>query len=166
LSTKLVRDLMRIGVVTCPDSMPFVEAARLLLKQRLESLIVLDGRSHAVGMLTRREVVAGYGRFGAHPQGYESLTVADVMRPDIPEIPPDIPATAAAQIMLDQGVREIYLLHHDGGIGWPAAVLRFDDILRYLAAETDEDLSDMGAGAARKTPMDVFKERYEVKGKK
>ena len=75
---------------------------------------------------------AAYGRSGATSQCCGSLTVADVMRPDIPEIPPDIPAAAAAQIMLDQGMRELYLLHHDGGISWPAAVFRFEDVLRHL----------------------------------
>ena len=54
------------------------------------------------------------------------------MRPDIPEIPSDIPAAAAAQIMLDQGVRGLYLMHHDGGISWPAAVIRVEDVLRHL----------------------------------
>ncbi len=66
--------------------------------------------------------------------------VADVMRVDIPEIPPDIPAIVAAQIMLDQGVREMYLMHHDGGIRWPAAALRFKDVLQCLA-EMNEKFS-------------------------
>jgi CBS domain-containing protein len=90
----------------------------------------------------------------------ETLTVGEVMRPDIPQVPPDIPATAAAQIMLDQGVREIYLMHHGGGISWPAAVLRFEDVLRYLAAESEADVADMGAGAPRKSPIEAFIERY------
>jgi CBS domain-containing protein len=89
-----------------------------------------------------------------------SLTVADVMRPDIPEVPPDIPATAAAQIMLDRGVREIYLMHHGGGMSWPAAVLRFEDVLRYLAAESEADVADIGLGVPRKSPIETFMERY------
>jgi hypothetical protein len=83
-----------------------------------------------------------------------------VMDPDIPEVPPDIPATAAAQIMLDEGIREIYLMHHGGGSSWPAAVLRFEDVLRYLAAESEADLADMGAGARRTSPIEAFMERY------
>ncbi len=57
------------------------------------------------------------------------------MRPEIPEIPADIPAAAAAQIMLDQGVRDLYLLHHDSGISWPAAVFRFEDVLRDIVED-------------------------------
>jgi hypothetical protein len=84
------------------------------------------------------------------------------MRPDIPEVPPDIPATAAAQIMLDQGIHEIYLMHHGGGASWPAAVLRFEDILRYLSAESETDVADLGAGAPRTSPIEAFMERYKT----
>jgi len=137
VAIKLVRDLMQIGVKTCRENTSLTEAARILLGEQLESLIVLNEHGHAVGMLTRPDVVTAYGRSGASEQGHQSLTAGDVMRPDILEIPPDIPATAAALMMLDQGFRAAYLLHHDGGMGWPAAVFRFDDVLRYLAEESD-----------------------------
>lgn len=136
MAVKLVRDLMQIGVTTCRDDTPLAEAARTLLGKQLESLIVLNEHGHAVGMLTRPDVVAAYGHSGARAQGTEPLTAGDVMRPDILEIPADIPATAAALMILDHGIREAYLLHHDGGLSWPAAVFRFDDVLRYLAEES------------------------------
>jgi CBS domain-containing protein len=128
----LVRDLMHIGVPTCRVDTPFIEAVRKLLREQLEALIVLDERGHALGALTRRDIVAAYGRSGADIHDWKTLTVAEVMRPDIPEILPDIPATAAAHIMLDMNVRELYLLHHDRGIRWPAAALRFEDILHQM----------------------------------
>jgi CBS domain-containing protein len=160
---KLVRDLMHIGVTTCSADALVVEAARILLRNNLESLIVLDGNGHAVGVFGRREVVKAYAGSGATARDLDTLTVADEMCPDIPQIPPDIPATAAAQIMLDQGLREIYLMHHAGGIGWPAAVLRFEAVLRYLADESESDLLDLGVGAARKSPIEAFMERYSKK---
>jgi len=112
-------------------------------------------------MLSRREAVAVYGRSGVDMHDVRTLTVADVMKPDIPEVPPDIPAAAAAQIMLDQSIREIYLMHHGGGASWPAAVLRFEDILRYLSAESEADVADLGAGAPRTSPIEAFMERYK-----
>ncbi len=156
---KLVRDLMRIGVTTCPADTPFLKAARILLHENLESLIVLDSYGHATGIFGRREVVETYARSGTDVRDLETITVVEASCPDIPEIPPDIPATAATQIMLDRGVRDMYLMHYDGGIRWPAAVLRFDDVLRYLAAESEADVADMGAGADRPSPFDIFKER-------
>ena len=160
MTTKLVRDLMHIGVETCQADTLLVEAVRTLLREELESFIVLDENSHAVGKLSRREAVAVFGVSAADMRDVKTLIVADVMRPDIPEVPPDIPATAASQIMLDRGIREIYLMHHGGGSSWPAAVLRFEDVLRYLAAESEADVADMGAGARRTSPIEAFMERY------
>ncbi len=160
MTVKLVRDLMHIGVATCRVDTSLAEVARKLYREVLESLVVLDSNGHAVGVVTRKEVVAAYGRSGASPRGYEGLTAGELMRPDIPEVPPEIPAIAAAQIMIDQGVRALYLMHHDSGIDWPAAEIRFEDLLRYLAAASEADIADMGAGAARKTPFELFKERY------
>ena len=161
VTTKLVRDLMHIGVVTCQADTPLVEAVRTLLREGLESLIVLDENSHAVGMLSRREAVAVYGRSGADMRDVKTLTAADAMSPDIPEVPPDIPAMAAAQIMLDRSIREIYLMHHGGGASWPAAVLRFEDVLRHLSAKSEADVADLGAGARRTSPIEAFMERYK-----
>jgi CBS domain-containing protein len=156
----LVRDLMHIGVTTCRTDTPLLEAVRVLLRDNLESLIVLDENSNAVGMLGRREVVAAYAQSEASTHSCEAFPVADVMRPDIPEVPPDIPAIAAVQVMLDQGLREVYLMHHGGGMGWPAAVFRLEDVLRYLAAESEADVADMAAAAPRKSPIQAFMERY------
>jgi CBS domain-containing protein len=162
VTTKLVRDLMHIGVSTCRSDTLLIEVVRTLLREGLESLIVLDENSHAVGMLSRREAVAVFGISAADMRDVKTLTVADVMRPDIPEVPPDIPATAAAQIMLDRGIREIYLMHHGGGASWPAAVLRFEDVLRYLSAESEAEVADLGAGAPRTSPIEAFRERYKL----
>ena len=160
MAVKFVRDLMHIGVSTCRINTPVAEAARTLLRENLEALIVLDGNGHAVGMLGRREVVAAYAQAGTRSRGGEPATAGDAMCLDLPEVPADIPAIAAVQIMLDQGLREVYLMHHAGGISWPAAVLRFEDVLRYLAAESEADLANMGAGAPRKSPVETFMERY------
>jgi CBS domain-containing protein len=160
MSVKLVRDLMHIGVATCRADTSLLEAVRSLLREERESFIVLDDSSHAIGMFSRREAVAAYGRSGVDVSQLENMTVTDAMRPDIPEIPPDIPTTAAAQIMLDLDVREIYLMHHGGGISWPAAVLRFEDVLRHLTADSDADVADLGARAARRSPIETFMERY------
>lgn len=156
---KLVRDLMHIGVPTCPVGTPLVEAVRTLLSKQLEALVVLDERGHGIGLLSRREVVLAFVQAGISGSSFETLTAADVMRAKIPEVPADIPASAAVQLMLDQNVREIYIMHHEGGIRYPASVLRFEDVLRFVAAESEADLAGMGSGAARKSAIELFKER-------
>ena len=159
MTPKLVRDLMHIGVMTCRTNTPLAEAIRLLLRENLESLIVLNDSGHAVGVFGREEAVAAYARSGTGLPEDAPATVADAMRSEVPTIPPDIPAAAAAGLMLDRGVRDLYLMHHDGGIGWPAAVLRFEDVLRYLAGEPDETTTRLRG----KSPVELFEARRRAK---
>jgi len=83
------------------------------------------------------------------------------MRPDVPELPPDIPLAAAAQLMRDMGVRVIFLNHHAGGIKYPAAYLTYRHLLRHLAARDGEDLKDLGIKAEREAPLEVFLRRRD-----
>jgi hypothetical protein len=80
----------------------------------------------------------------------------------IPQVPPDIPIEAAAQIMQDKGVRALFLTHHAGGIEYPAAVITYRHLLRHLVANDENDLRDLGIKADRKLPLQAFVERRDA----
>lgn len=154
---QLVRDLMTVGVATCSPDTPIADIARILLEKGLDALVVLDqGEGHALGMVSQDELVRAYDRPDAR-----SLVAEDVMRDKVPQVPPEIPLTAAAQIMRDQGVRALFIMHHASGIEYPAAVISYRHLLRYLAAKDGEDLRDLGIQAERQSPLDVFIQRRE-----
>jgi CBS domain-containing protein len=153
----LVRDLMTVGVQTCPPDTPIVELTRLLLEQDLEGVVVLDREGHAVGVVTQDNLVQAYTR-----ENYQTLTAEAIMTDGVPQIPPDIPLTTAAQIMQDKAVRVVFLMHHAGGIIYPAAVLSYKHILRHLIAQNDEDLSDLGVKAKRQSPVDAFIQKRDA----
>ena len=153
----LVRDLMTVGVTTCTPDMPIVEIARLLLDADLESVAVLDREGHAIGVVSRDELVRAYAR-----DDCRELTAEDVMRDGVPQIPPDIPLTAAAQIMQDQGVRALFLIHHASGTAYPAAVITYRHILRHLGARSEDELRDLGARAARQSPLESFIQKRDA----
>ncbi|MEW5985740.1 MAG: CBS domain-containing protein [Chloroflexota bacterium] len=156
LKRKLVRDLMSVGVATCPPATPLKAVAHLLLDKELEGVVVLDEQGHALGVVTQEELVEAYS------QGeYQGLTAADVMQDGVPQVPPDIPLTTAAQIMRDRRVRVLFLMHHAGGIEYPAAVLTYHHLLRHLAAENNEELQDLGIRAAREGPLETFIKRRD-----
>ncbi len=139
----LVRDL--IGpAVTCAPDLPLAEVARLLLTQHLEAVIVLNEDGHAVGMVSQDEVVEGYGR-----PNRDSLTAEAVMNERIPQVRPDLPLAAAAQIMRDLGVRALFVMPQRGGITYPAAMLSYRQLLRHLAARSDDELNDLGINVVR-----------------
>jgi CBS domain-containing protein len=150
----LVRDLMSIGVLTCSTGTSVVDLARVLLDRDLEGAVVLDDRGHAAGVVGRDDLIRAYAT-----GEYEEMVVEDVMGDGVPQIPPDIPLRAAAQIMQDKGLRVLYLTHHAGGIEYPAAMLSYDNMLRHMAMEYQEELNDLGIVADRELPLESFSKR-------
>ena len=155
---KLVRDLMTVGVPTCPPTTPLVDLVRLMLEKNWEAVVVLDGdEGHAIGVVSQDEIVKAYERADAR-----TLTAEQIMHEGVPTIPPDVLLTVAAQMMLDQNVRAFFLMHNAGGIIYPAAYFTYRHILRHLAAQSDDDLNDMGIAAARQSPLDQFIARRDA----
>lgn len=153
---KLVRDLMTVGVVTCSPTERIQDIAEAILEHGWEDLVVLE-EGNALGVVGQDELAQAYAL-----GNYESLTAADVLREGVPQVPPDIPLEAAAQVMLDLGVRTLYLMHHAGGVEYPAASISYRHILRHMAAEGPAALRDLGIKAERRSPLEIFIERREA----
>jgi CBS-domain-containing membrane protein len=143
---ELVRDLMTVGVSTCPPDTLVVDIARLMLEKGLEAVVVLDPEEgHALGVVSQTELARAYAR-----PDVRDLTAEQVMRDDVPQAPPDIPLAVAAQLMQDQNTRALFLMHHAGGVIYPAGVITYAHLLRHLAARDAEELRDLGIGAERR----------------
>jgi CBS domain-containing protein len=149
---------MTVGVATCSPETPVSEVARLLVEMGLEAVVVLDpGDGHALGVVSQDELLKAYPRSAAG-----ELKAEEVMRDEVPQVPADIPLTAAAQIMQDLGVRCLFLMHHSGGIEYPAAMISYQHVLRHLAARNPDELRDLGIHAERQAPLDMFIQRREA----
>ena len=150
----LVRDLMTVGVPTCPVGASVLELTRLMWEKNWEAMVVLEEeQGHAVGVVTQDDLARAY-----IAGEWEHLTAEDVMAEELPTVPPDIPLTTAAQIMRDRGVRVLYMTHHASGIEYPAAWLTYGHLLRHMCGG---DLADLGIKAAREKPLDTFFKRRE-----
>ncbi|MGE5225229.1 MAG: cyclic nucleotide-binding/CBS domain-containing protein [Omnitrophica WOR_2 bacterium] len=165
---------MSVGVTTCSPEMPVLDLARLMLDKNLEAVVVLDpSDGNALGVVTQEELVKFYSQHVSKdvmlPVDNDSSIpekAADIMKEGVPQVPPDIPLTAAAEIMRDQKVRVLFLMHHAGGVEYPAAMLSYTHLLRHLVAQADEDLRDLGIGASRQSPIEAFiKRRDEAREK-
>ncbi len=154
--TKLVRDLMSVGVPTCALDDSVVELTRWFLEKEIEGAVVLDEHGHGAGVVTQDELIKAYAQGDC-----EQLTAQDVMRLELPTVPPDIPLTVAAQIMQDMGTRVVYMTHHAGGIVYPAAYLTYKHLLRHLAARDEQELKDLGIKAEREAPLETFFRRRD-----
>ena len=156
MPASLVRDLMSVGVPTCKLSTPIIEIARFLLEQQVEELVVLGIENEGVGIVGYEELVSAYPR-----ENVRTLLAEDVMREGVAELPAEISLKLAAQLMKDKGIRVAYMTHNSAGIIYPAALISYRHILRHLIAEDETDLKDLGLAAARKSPIETFKERRD-----
>ena len=155
-SPRLVRDLMSVGVPTCALDDSAVELTRWFLDKDVEGAVVLDENGHGAGVVTQDQLVQAYAR-----GDYEQLTAEDIMEVKLPQVPPDIPLAAAAQIMRDLGVRILYLTHHAGGIEYPAAYITYKHLLRHLGSRDEQELRDLGIKAERESPIESFMRRRD-----
>ena len=156
----LVRDLMKVGVATCAPEALVSEVAHLMREQGMEGVIVLDPEEgHAIGMISQTELADAFIREGANAR---NLKAEQVMRENIPQVPPDIPLQAAYQMMRDSGVRIVFLMHHAGGVNYSAASLSFNHLMRYLDAKDDSELTDLGIRTERTSPLDAFIQKRDA----
>ena len=142
---------MTVGVPTCKLDSLAADIARFIIENNVEEMVVLGTEGEGVGVVGYEELVQAYGRENA-----KSLTAEEVMREGVPELPSDIPLTAAAQMMKDKGIRVAYMTHNSAGIIYPAALISYRHIVRHLAAKDESELKDLGLAAERKSPIEVF----------
>lgn len=147
---------MTVGVETCTLDTPIASLARMLLANGGQEIVVLED-GNAVGRIGLDQIILAYTH-----EDYQSLTASDIFVEGVPQVPPDIPLTAAAQLMLDQGVKALFLMHHAGGIEYPAALISYWHIIRHMSAKQEEDLRDLGIYAERQAPLQKFIQRRDA----
>ena len=123
---KLVRDIMKIGVPTCNLETPLPEVAKIMVRDQTDSLIVMDDFG-ACGIVSQSDLVHAYSR------NFMLLTAKDVMTEKIISIPPEAALTTAANLMQDEQVHQIFIMHEHPGPSRPSAVITMRAIVREMA---------------------------------
>ena len=124
--TKLVRDIMKIGVPTCTLETSLSEVAKIMARDQSDALIVMD-ESGACGVVTQSDLVRAYSR------NFELLAAKDVMTDRIISIAPETALTAAANLMQDEQVHQVFIMHEHPGPSRPSAVVTMRAIVREMA---------------------------------
>jgi len=155
--TLMVRDIMTVGVPTCAPDFIIKDLVEIMIEKSFESVVVQNAEGHAVGYISKEELVKAYST-----GNIEELKAEEVMNNKLPQLPPDIPVTTAAQMMRDMDVRVVYMCHQAGGIEYPAAQLTYDHILSHMASKDGELPKTVGIKAERKSPIELFIERRDA----
>ncbi|NJN43555.1 MAG: CBS domain-containing protein [Anaerolineae bacterium] len=59
----LVRDLMAVGVPTCPADTPIIDLAKKMLEKDWEAVVVLESeQGHAIGVVSQKEIAQAYAK--------------------------------------------------------------------------------------------------------
>lgn len=128
---KLVRELMRPGVITCQPEATLGQVAKLLTKQHVHALFVSGADGGIVGIITDFDLLAGEWLSG-DPQSLgvmRKLTAGDLMSTPVNTIEAGAPAKEAAQKMQERVVRRLLVTENNQ----PAGVISISDLIASIA---------------------------------
>ncbi|HLE13963.1 MAG TPA: CBS domain-containing protein [Anaerolineales bacterium] len=149
--TRLVRDLMTPGVMTCPPNASLGKVARLLAERRVHSLFVVDQARNPIGVITDFDLLAGEW-LSQDPESLlamRRMTAGELMSTPVATIDASEPANQAACRMKDEQIRRLLVMDR----ARPVGVISVSDFLREMA---------QSAPVGRKTVGEVMSDVYMV----
>lgn len=130
---RLVRDIMKIGVPTCQVDAKLPEVAKIMARENADAVIVMDEYG-AAGVVSQSDLVRAYSRNVA------LLTAKDVMTDKIIGVAPESPITAATNLMQEDKVHQVFIMHDHPGPSRPSAVVTMRAVVREMAGLPPERL--------------------------
>src|SRR5262245_26474237 len=139
--TMYVKDIMTGTLITVSPQTPVFDARRLMMKERIRHLLVLE-YERLVGIVTDRDIRLHLPSQATSLSVWEvnyllaRLTVGEVMSKTVLRVGPDRPAREAARIMLEHKIGALPVVDGDRVVG----IVTETDILRAFvqsAAEAD-----------------------------
>jgi CBS domain-containing protein len=149
--TKLVRDIMRKGLLTCTPDTPLGQVAILLTERRVHALIVSNPTGAPLGLISDFDLLAGEW-LSTDTQGLatmKKLTARDLMTSPIDSIEADAPVERAAHLMLEKQIHRLMVSENDR----PTGVISISDIVASIAGQTK---------ARRETVGDIMSDAFLI----
>ena len=156
--TKLVRDLMHSGVLTCKPEATLGDVAKILSDNHVHALFVTGPDGKIIGIVTDFDLLAGEWLSG-DPQSLEvmrNLTAGDLMSSPVNAIEASLPAKEAAKRMQDRVERRLLVVEN----GKPVGVISVSDIVASIAEraitrrkKVSDVMSDVFLTCRERTPI-------------
>jgi CBS domain-containing protein len=128
VDSKLVRDVMHRGVITCWADEPLLDVARRMREYSINAIFVLDESGRAEGVVSQTDLARAF------VQGnWQDRSAERVMTPDVVTITGDIPLNAAIQIMLDNRIHRLLIVQGGRTPNRPVGVLSLSDVVGWMA---------------------------------
>lgn len=130
--TKLVRDLMHPGVLTCKPDATLGQVATLLDQNQVHALFVTDRDGRILGVISDFDLMAGEW-LSADPESLEvmrNLTAADLMSQPVDSVEANVPLSEAVRTLIEKDVSRLLVTEN----GKPAGVISISDFVASLTA--------------------------------
>jgi CBS domain-containing protein len=128
-----VGELCTRAVVTADPDETIAAAARRMRDRHVGDVVVTDGQTRPVGVLTDRDIVVS--AVAQSPDKLSALRVGDVMTRDPATAQSVETVDAALKRMQSLGIRRLPVVDRDGRL---EGIVAFDDILEVMTGELSE----------------------------
>jgi len=156
--TKLVRDLMHPGILTCPPDLTLGQVAVLLNEHHVHGIFVSGADGRILGVVTDYDLLAGEW-LSADRQSLgvmRKMTAGEIMSTPVDTVEVSTPASEAVKRMKDDVVRRLLVTEK----GKPVGVISVSDFITNLAAKAPlgrrmvaDCMSDVYLCCREKTPI-------------
>jgi len=140
--TKLVRDLMHPGLLTCRPDATLGQVAVLLNQNHVHALIVTDRGGRALGLISDYDLLAGEW-LSSDPESMtvmRKLTATDLMSQPVDSVESDVLLCDAVNVLIEKQVSRLLVT----GKGKPVGVISLSDFVASIASKEEPKRETVG----------------------
>jgi len=140
--TKLVKDLMHPGVMTCKPTTSLGQVAVLLDQHQVHALFVTDRDGRILGIISDFDLMAGEW-LSSDTESLavmRKLTASDLMTHPVDSVEASIPLSEAVNLLMEKGVSRLLVTDH----GKPVGTISLSDFVASIAHEVKPKRETVG----------------------
>ncbi len=140
--TKLVKDLMHPGIITCKPTASLGQVAVLLNQHQVHALFVIDRDGRILGVISDFDLMAGewLSSDSESLAVMRKLTAADLMTQPVDSVEANIPLAEAVAHFMEKGVSRLLVTDN----GKPIGVISLSDFVASIASEVKTKRETVG----------------------
>ena len=140
--TKLVKDLMHPGVMTCKPTTSLGQVAVLLDQHQVHALFVTDRDGRILGIISDFDLMAGewLSSDSESLAAMRKLTASDLMTHPVDSVEANIPLAEAVNLLMEKGVSRLLVVNN----GKPVGSISLSDFVASIAHEVKTKRDTVG----------------------
>lgn len=140
--TKLVRDLMHPGLITCKPDATLGQVAVLLNQHHVHALLVTDRGGRVLGIISDFDLLAGewLSSDSESLASMQKLTASDLMSQPVDSVEANIPLAEAVHTLIEKEISRLLVTDH----GKPAGIISLSDFVASIAGEIKSKRETVG----------------------